>query len=444
VHPTFSGDELRIAARLRADWDGPPSGFPAAVLAANKEGPGWRMTAWRWQGERGIDEYELQYELDLPVGLYFEMQCDPQRKWDATTRSVQMLSASGSNELAAVHRQAGDAMVLFWVVDMPWPVSSREFVLRRKVGRLALPDGPSWFRVDASDDDPASWALVPDVGTGSVRVVDHSQRQLAWAAPARDDGVERVRIRGQYREDPMVPLPKWLLALLMDRTMPKAVATLLESAKVYERSPPPPPPPSAGAAAETAEADGSASSPLPKLLSLVFVIDQRAPPRVLLGLKKRGFGQGKFNGFGGKLQPGETMRQCAARELEEECGLAVPPWLLRARGELEFRMLSDGMVDAATGRVSSLLRVSLFSCGLADASGRVVESGEMRPQWFPVDEVPLSRMWADDKYWLPSLLSGSDVQGSFTFADKDRIVEHNVQRIVASRRARPRPTSAAS
>ena len=26
---------------------------------------------------------------------------------------------------------------------------------------------------------------------------------------------------------------------------------------------------------------------------------------------------GKWNGFGGKLEPGETLEQCAARELEE-------------------------------------------------------------------------------------------------------------------------------
>ena len=136
------------------------------------------------------------------------------------------------------------------------------------------------------------------------------------------------------------------------------------------------------------------------------------------------------------------MRQCAARELEEECGLAVPPWQLRARGELEFRMLSDGMVDAATGRVSSLLRMSLFSCALSDAAGEVTESDEMRPQWFPIDQVPLRRMWADDEHWLPALLAGDDVQGSFTFADKDRIVEHNVQRIVASRRTPRRPAGA--
>lgn len=32
---------------------------------------------------------------------------------------------------------------------------------------------------------------------------------------------------------------------------------------------------------------------------------------VLLGMKKRGFGAGKWNGFGGKVQPGETIEEAA-------------------------------------------------------------------------------------------------------------------------------------
>lgn len=33
--------------------------------------------------------------------------------------------------------------------------------------------------------------------------------------------------------------------------------------------------------------------------------------RVLLGMKKRGFGMGKYNGFGGKVEPGESIEAAA-------------------------------------------------------------------------------------------------------------------------------------
>lgn len=62
-----------------------------------------------------------------------------------------------------------------------------------------------------------------------------------------------------------------------------------------------------------------------KDLTLVLVVDKGtdgAPWRILLGLKKRGFGAGKWNGFGGKVEKGETIEAAALRELEEESGLS--------------------------------------------------------------------------------------------------------------------------
>lgn len=47
-----------------------------------------------------------------------------------------------------------------------------------------------------------------------------------------------------------------------------------------------------------------------KLLTLVMVVQ---PGRVLLGMKKRGFGAGRWNGFGGKVQAGETIEDAARR-----------------------------------------------------------------------------------------------------------------------------------
>lgn len=41
----------------------------------------------------------------------------------------------------------------------------------------------------------------------------------------------------------------------------------------------------------------------------------RAGGRVLLGRKKRGFGEGYVNGFGGKVEPGEGIAAAAAREV---------------------------------------------------------------------------------------------------------------------------------
>ena len=55
-----------------------------------------------------------------------------------------------------------------------------------------------------------------------------------------------------------------------------------------------------------------------KFYTLMFLINEG---KILLGMKKRGFGAGKYNGFGGKVEAGETIAQAAVRETIEECGL---------------------------------------------------------------------------------------------------------------------------
>ena len=62
------------------------------------------------------------------------------------------------------------------------------------------------------------------------------------------------------------------------------------------------------------------AKPANKTLTLLFVLQ---PGKVLLGMKKRGFGVGWWNGFGGKVQQGESIEEAAKRETEEECGLVV-------------------------------------------------------------------------------------------------------------------------
>lgn len=53
-----------------------------------------------------------------------------------------------------------------------------------------------------------------------------------------------------------------------------------------------------------------------KLLTLVFI---RNGMDILLGYKKRGFGQGKWNGFGGKLMEGESIEDAAKRLVQQAC-----------------------------------------------------------------------------------------------------------------------------
>jgi 8-oxo-dGTP diphosphatase/2-hydroxy-dATP diphosphatase len=124
-------------------------------------------------------------------------------------------------------------------------------------------------------------------------------------------------------------------------------------------------------------------------------------PWLLLGMKERGFGVGKWNGFGGKLKLFETYEAAASRELLEEAGVIALS--MRKMGILEFEFRGQ----------DEPLEVHVFR--VDEFSGEPRASEEMTPQWFHKNEIPYRHMWLDDQFWLPLLLLEKRFKGSFVF-----------------------------
>lgn len=132
---------------------------------------------------------------------------------------------------------------------------------------------------------------------------------------------------------------------------------------------------------------------------------------ILLGRKRRGMGYGKWNGFGGKTEAGETMRECAVRELYEECGLLTAPSALAERASLYFHKPSDPSWSHA-----GIVYVT------EEWEGTPQRSDEMEPSWFPLEELPYEEMWDADWRWLPLVLAGKRVKGTIYFEDDGETV----------------------
>jgi len=148
-----------------------------------------------------------------------------------------------------------------------------------------------------------------------------------------------------------------------------------------------------------------------KQATLVLLLDN---DRVLLAMKKRGFGKGRWNGVGGKPNDNESIVEAAIRETREEIGVEVEA--LNQVGTLNFKFLNNPDWD------QEVLVYTSHSW-----KNNPTESEEMAPKWFNFKEIPYDEMWPDDIYWLPKVLEGKKVKAEFVFGQGDKVEKMNVQ-----------------
>ncbi len=143
-----------------------------------------------------------------------------------------------------------------------------------------------------------------------------------------------------------------------------------------------------------------------KNVTLIFVFNKEKD-KVLLIHKKRGFGKGKLNGVGGKVEEKETIVESALRELKEEVSLKAKS--LDKKAVLFFKNY-----DTKVKLYESMLCHVFF---VYDYEGLEKESEEAKPEWFFLNNIPFDRMWEDDIFWLPKTLKEKFVYGEFYFED---------------------------
>ena len=122
-------------------------------------------------------------------------------------------------------------------------------------------------------------------------------------------------------------------------------------------------------------------------------------PKVLLGMKKRGFGTGRWNGFGGKVEEGESIEEGALRELKEECTLEA------------IEIDKVGIINCEYKDDSMEMEMHIFR--INKFKGEPKESEEMRPEWFYIDEIPFSQTLSTTSFWMPMFLKGRKFKGRF-------------------------------
>jgi len=145
--------------------------------------------------------------------------------------------------------------------------------------------------------------------------------------------------------------------------------------------------------------------------TLLLLMDNN---KILLAKKKRGFGEGKYNGVGGKLEKDETPEQAMIRECNEE--IKVIPTEYEKVGEIEFLEYIN------SEKVNLVFHLFLATKWI----GVPIESDEMIPYWFNKESIPYDEMFSDDKYWLPLILEGKKIKGYFEFNENWELISKNI------------------
>jgi 8-oxo-dGTP diphosphatase len=136
--------------------------------------------------------------------------------------------------------------------------------------------------------------------------------------------------------------------------------------------------------------------------------------KVLLGYKKTGFGKGNYLGIGGKIEDGESEEVAVTREIVEEICVSEPK--LKKVAELTFLFPEKPTWDQ---------HAYVFLCSKWE--GEPTETDEIKPEWRNKEDLPFAEMWDDARFWLPSILRGETLKGTFVFNSDLKVKENFIK-----------------
>ena len=129
--------------------------------------------------------------------------------------------------------------------------------------------------------------------------------------------------------------------------------------------------------------------------------------------KKNDVHEGKWNGLGGKFEPGESPEDCVLREVREESGLKIKD--PRLKGVLTFPGFAHG----------EDWYVFVFTA--ARFTGRLLQdSAEGDLAWIKDKDLLELNLWAGDRVFLPLLKRRGHFSGKFSYKN-GRLLKYSVE-----------------
>lgn len=140
--------------------------------------------------------------------------------------------------------------------------------------------------------------------------------------------------------------------------------------------------------------------------------------KVLLVEKGRNIGKGNLVGVGGRQEEADlTIEDTSDREVDEEIGVKVLS--MRKAGVLDFVFPHKPTYNQI---------VTAFVADKWEGEPKVTEEAKS-VEWYPINELPVDRMWHDNTIWLPLVLEGKTVQGRFVIGEDNRVTEYTLDEV---------------
>jgi 8-oxo-dGTP diphosphatase len=147
-----------------------------------------------------------------------------------------------------------------------------------------------------------------------------------------------------------------------------------------------------------------------KLATLCYIMTGEKTLMIHRIKKEDDMHQGKWNGLGGKLNPGETPEECAIREVYEESGLTIVGPILK--GVLTFPKFAKDEDWYAFVFVANKFH------------GQLIDSNEGVLAWIENKQLLGLDLWEGDRIFIPWLAQPGFFSGKFVYQD-GKLVEHS-------------------
>ena len=148
-----------------------------------------------------------------------------------------------------------------------------------------------------------------------------------------------------------------------------------------------------------------------KIATLCYIRNKGKTLMLLRNKKENDMHEGKWNGLGGKIDPGESPEECVIREVREESGLDIANPKLK--GVITFPAFDE--IDD--------WYVFVFNAN--EFKGELIDSAEGYLQWIREKDLTKLNLWEGDKIFFKWLNQKKFFSAKFIYKN-GRLLEHTV------------------